>query len=156
MPPCVCWLAVGLYVPPRPRNSQFGPISITILIRNEVELGARSDKFISSFGLSPGKITRYTDRACAGKKRCRLFVASTANHPAVLGELLCETLAGIPAESCMSLVDLIKATIVCGIAAFLFYSFPVLGQIAAITVLSLLWLSYARKTIVTRRGRRLA
>jgi len=56
----------------------------------------------------------------------------------------------------MSLVDLIKATVVCGIVAFLFYSFPVLGQIAAITVLSLLWLSYARKTIVTRRGRRLA
>ena len=56
----------------------------------------------------------------------------------------------------MSLVDLIKATIVCGIVAFLFYSFPVLGQIVAITVLSLLWLSYARKTIVSRRGRRLA
>ena len=84
------------------------------------------------------------------------MVASTANRPAVLGVLLCETMAGIPAESCMSLVDLIKATIVCGIVAFLFYSFPVLGQIAAITVLSLLWLSYARKTIVTRRGRRLA
>jgi len=44
----------------------------------------------------------------------------------------------IPAECRMSLVELIKATIVCGIVAFLFYSFPVLGQIAAITVLSLL------------------
>jgi len=62
----------------------------------------------------------------------------------------------IPAECRMSLVELIKATIVCGIVAFLFYSFPVLGQIAAITVLSLLWLSYARKMIVSRRGRRLA
>jgi uncharacterized membrane protein YesL len=56
----------------------------------------------------------------------------------------------------MSLVDLIKATLVCGIVAFLFYSFPVLGQIVAIAVLSLLWLSYARKTLVSRRARRLA
>ena len=48
--------------------------------------------------------------------------------------------------SCMSVLDLIKATIVCGGVAFLFYSFPVLGQILVITLLSLLWLSYARKT----------
>jgi len=48
----------------------------------------------------------------------------------------------------MSLFDLIKATIVCGGVAFLFYSFPILGQIMAITVLSLLWLSYARKTMI--------
>jgi uncharacterized membrane protein YesL len=52
----------------------------------------------------------------------------------------------------MSLLDLIKATIVCGGVAFLFYSFPVLGQIMAITVLSLLWLSYARKTLVRARA----
>jgi uncharacterized membrane protein YesL len=52
----------------------------------------------------------------------------------------------------MSLLDLIKATIVCGGVAFLFYSFPVLGQIMAITVLSLLWLSYARKTVVRARA----
>ena len=56
----------------------------------------------------------------------------------------------------MSLFDLIKATIVFGVVAFLFYSFPILGQIVAITALSLLWLSYARKTLVSRRGRRLA
>ena len=62
----------------------------------------------------------------------------------------------LPAECCMSLVDLIKATVVCGIVAFLFYSFPILGQIVAIAVLSLLWLSYARKTVISRRGRRLA
>lgn len=54
----------------------------------------------------------------------------------------------------MSLLDLIKATIVCGGVAFLFYSFPVLGQIAAITLLSLLWLSYARKTVIRVRARR--
>jgi len=52
----------------------------------------------------------------------------------------------------MSLFDLIKATIVCGVVAFLFYSFPILGQIMAITVLSLLWLSYARKTVIRVRG----
>lgn len=56
----------------------------------------------------------------------------------------------------MSLVDLIKATVVCGIVAFLFYSFPILGQIVAIAVLSLLWLSYARKMVISRRGRKLA
>jgi uncharacterized membrane protein YesL len=56
----------------------------------------------------------------------------------------------------MSLLDLTKATIVCGVVAFLFYSFPVLGQIMAIAILSLLWLSYARKTIIRLRGRRLA
>lgn len=54
----------------------------------------------------------------------------------------------------MSLLDLIKATIVCGGVAFLFYSFPVLGQIVAIALLSLLWLSYARKTVVRIRARR--
>jgi hypothetical protein len=57
----------------------------------------------------------------------------------------------------MSLLDLIKATIVCGVVAFLFFSFPVLGQITAIAILSLLWLSYARKTLIRLRGgRRLA
>jgi hypothetical protein len=56
----------------------------------------------------------------------------------------------------MSLLDLIKATIVCGGVAFLFYSFPVLGQIMAIVLLTLLWLSYARKTLIRLKGRRLA
>lgn len=56
----------------------------------------------------------------------------------------------------MSLLDLIKATIVCGGVAFLFYSFPILGQIVAITLLSLLWLSYARKTVVRIRARKMA
>ena len=56
----------------------------------------------------------------------------------------------------MSILDLIKATVVCGGMAFLFYSFPVLGQVVAITLLSLLWLAYARKTIIRIRNRRLA
>ena len=56
----------------------------------------------------------------------------------------------------MSIMDLIKATVVCGGVAFLFYSFPVLGQIMAIAILSLLWLSYARKTILSLRRKNLA
>ncbi len=55
----------------------------------------------------------------------------------------------------MSVFDLIKATIICGGVAFLFYSFPVLGQILVIAVLTLLWLSYARKTVRSVRRRRL-
>lgn len=47
----------------------------------------------------------------------------------------------------MNLVDLVKATVVCGTIAFLVYSFPVVGQIAVIGLLSLLWLTYAHKTI---------
>ena len=51
----------------------------------------------------------------------------------------------------MTVFDLIKATVACGFVAFLFYSFPVLGQILTISFLSLLWLSYARKTFLTLR-----
>ncbi|HTL16992.1 MAG TPA: hypothetical protein VL793_07135 [Patescibacteria group bacterium] len=47
----------------------------------------------------------------------------------------------------MNLLDLIKATITCGLSAFLIYSFPVIGQIIVIGLLSLLWLSYAHKTL---------
>jgi hypothetical protein len=53
----------------------------------------------------------------------------------------------------MNVLDLIKATITCGVVAFLFYSYPVLGQILAIAILSVLWLSYACKTILTLRRR---
>jgi uncharacterized membrane protein YesL len=53
----------------------------------------------------------------------------------------------------MSVLDLTKATIICGGVAFLFYSFPVLGQILAITLLSVLWLSYARKALLSLRRR---
>ncbi len=56
----------------------------------------------------------------------------------------------------MNFWDLIKATVVCGGVAFLFYSFPILGQIVAIAFLTVLWLSYFRKTISRIRGRRLA
>jgi hypothetical protein len=47
----------------------------------------------------------------------------------------------------MNVLDLIKATIACGLCAFLIYSFPVVGQILIIGVLSLLWLSYAHRTL---------
>lgn len=50
--------------------------------------------------------------------------------------------------SVMNMFDLIKATITCGVTAFLIYSYPVIGQVVMIGVLSLLWLGYARKTVL--------
>ena len=52
---------------------------------------------------------------------------------------------------CMSVRDLIKATVVCGLCAFFVYSYPVVGQIVIIGVLSLLWLSYAFSAIRSPR-----
>jgi len=49
----------------------------------------------------------------------------------------------------MNVVDLIKATIACGLSAFLIYSFPVIGQVLIIALLSLLWLAYAHKTLAS-------
>ena len=53
----------------------------------------------------------------------------------------------------MNMFDLVKATLICGVLAFLIYSFPVLGQIVIIGLLSLLWLSYAHKTLANLRKR---
>jgi hypothetical protein len=53
----------------------------------------------------------------------------------------------------MTILDLIKATVICGAFAYLIYSYPVLGQIVLIGFLSLLWLAYARKTIASLRRR---
>ncbi len=47
----------------------------------------------------------------------------------------------------MSVRDLIKATIVCGLSAFFVYSYPVLGQVILIGGLTLLWLSYAYNVV---------
>ena len=47
----------------------------------------------------------------------------------------------------MSVMDLLKATVFCGLAAFVCYSYPVIGQVVIIGFLSLLWLSYAHRTI---------
>lgn len=57
-------------------------------------------------------------------------------------------------EQCnMSVMDLIKATVVCGLLAFLVYEYPVVGQVVIIGVLSLLWLSYAYNTVESLRRR---
>ena len=56
----------------------------------------------------------------------------------------------------MSVYDLIKATVVCGVLAFLVYSFPILGQIVIIGLLSALWLSCAFQTVENVRRRRSA
>jgi len=51
----------------------------------------------------------------------------------------------------MSIYDLTKATLVCGGVAFLIYTFPLLSQILTIGILSVLWLSYAYRTIANMR-----
>jgi len=51
----------------------------------------------------------------------------------------------------MSILDLIKATVVCGAIAFLIYSYPIVGQIVLIGFLGVLWLAYAHKTIASLR-----
>ena len=56
-------------------------------------------------------------------------------------------------HSHMTIFDLIKATVVCGLIAFLIYSYPVIGQIVLIGFLSLLWLLYAHRTIANLRRR---
>ena len=47
----------------------------------------------------------------------------------------------------MSVLDLTKATVVCGSIAFLVYSFPVIGQVVIIGILALVWFTYAKKMI---------
>jgi hypothetical protein len=49
-------------------------------------------------------------------------------------------------SSIMTMWDFIKATTVCGLLAFLMYSYPVLSQALIITVLCLLWAGYAHRT----------
>lgn len=51
----------------------------------------------------------------------------------------------------MSMLDLLKATIACGLSAYVIYSFPVVGQVVIIGLLTLLWLSYAHRALVRRR-----
>jgi hypothetical protein len=53
----------------------------------------------------------------------------------------------------MNILDLTKATVICGVIAFLIYSYPTLGQIVLIAFLSLLWLSYAHSTFTALRRR---
>lgn len=53
----------------------------------------------------------------------------------------------------MTIVDLAKATVVCGSVGFLIYSYPVVSQVAGIGFLGLLWLLYASKTLKDLRRR---
>lgn len=53
----------------------------------------------------------------------------------------------------MLVTDLIKATLVCGGLAFVFYSFPVVSQAMTIALLTLLWISYAYHTVARLRHR---
>ncbi len=57
----------------------------------------------------------------------------------------------LEASSSMNVVDLLKATIGCGLTAYLVYSVPVVGQVLIITILSLLWLGYAHRVLIRRR-----
>ena len=52
-------------------------------------------------------------------------------------------------KAVMTVLDLVKATIICGLLAFVIYSFPVVGQVTLIGFLTVLWLLYAHKTIAT-------
>lgn len=47
----------------------------------------------------------------------------------------------------MGILDLLKATLVCGGGGVLVYSFPSVAQAILIGVLALLWLLYARQTV---------
>jgi hypothetical protein len=53
----------------------------------------------------------------------------------------------------MNVLDLIKATLGCGFTAYLIYNFPAIGQVLIIGSLTVLWLAYAHKTLVTLRRR---
>lgn len=53
----------------------------------------------------------------------------------------------------MTILDLAKATLVCGGGSFLVYSYPLVGQIILITVLGLLWLAYAHSVLGRLRHR---
>jgi len=53
----------------------------------------------------------------------------------------------------MNLLDLIKATVTCGGSAFIIYSIPAIGTGLLIGLLTILWLSYAFRTIAKLRRR---
>jgi hypothetical protein len=53
----------------------------------------------------------------------------------------------------MSILDLGKATVVCGGGAFLIYGCPVVSQVLLIGFLSVLWLTYAYKAVEHLRRR---
>jgi len=54
----------------------------------------------------------------------------------------------------MSVFDLIKATLICGLVSFLVYSYPVVSQVTMIGLLGALWLSCAHQTVEAVRRRK--
>jgi len=61
---------------------------------------------------------------------------------------------GADAGRDMTILDLTKATVVCGGSGFLVYSYPVVSQVILIGMLALLWLLYAWKTFGHRSNAR--
>jgi hypothetical protein len=53
----------------------------------------------------------------------------------------------------MTILDLVKATLVCGGCSFLVYTYPVLSQVLLIGLFGLFWGLHARKTLVNLRRR---
>jgi hypothetical protein len=53
----------------------------------------------------------------------------------------------------MTILDLVKATAICGGSAYLVFNYPIIGQIFIIGSLTVLWLAYAHKTLATVRRR---
>jgi hypothetical protein len=53
----------------------------------------------------------------------------------------------------MDVLDLIKATVFCGMTAFVCYSYPAIGQAMIIGFLALVWLGYVRSTVARLRRR---
>ncbi len=51
----------------------------------------------------------------------------------------------------MNVVDLLKATIGCGLLAYVVYTVPQVSQGLIIGLLTLLWLLYAHKVLIRRR-----
>jgi len=51
----------------------------------------------------------------------------------------------------MTVLDLGKATVVCGGGSFLVYSYPIVGQILLIGILAVLWLLYAHQAVHSLR-----
>ncbi len=54
----------------------------------------------------------------------------------------------------MTIIDLTKATVVCGGASYLVYSFPLVGQVLVMALLGVLWLLYAREAVQRLRTRK--
>jgi len=50
-------------------------------------------------------------------------------------------------------IDLLKATVWCGVLAYAAYSVPVLSQVIVIAILAVLWLTYFRSTVAWLRQR---